>query len=114
MYKRQNVVNSYNSGRHAQMTQPAVLRARPYWRIRTVNDGPPRQRHTHQAVHDWVLSATDSIWQRAFPPFGFNCRCRVGSLSKADVENQGLRVRSGSEVHDLPDPGFTSGAPSLL
>ncbi len=111
---RTNVVNAYNSGRHAQMTQPAMLRARPYWRISTVNDGPPRQRATHQAVHNWVIRADDTIWTRAFPPFGFNCRCRVGSVSQADVDNKGLAVRSGSEIKGLPDPGFTAGTSTLL
>lgn len=111
---RTNVLNAYNSGRHAQMTQPAVLRARPYWRISTVNDGPPRQRATHQAVHNWVIRADDSIWTRTFPPFGFNCRCRVSSLSQNDVDNKGLKVRTGSEIQGLPDPGFTTGTPTLL
>lgn len=111
---RTNVVNSYNSGRHAQMTQPEVLRVRSFWQIRTVNDGPPRQRATHQRVHNWVLRADDSIWQLVYPPFGFNCRCRVVSLSNVEVEDRGLRVRSGTEVSNLPDSGFTSGTPSLL
>lgn len=111
---RTNVVNAYNSGRYAQMTQPAILRARPYWRISTVNDGPPRQRATHQAVHDWVLNANDSVWGRVFPPFGFNCRCRVSSVSQSDVDNKGLKVRSGGEIHGLPDPGFTTGTSTLL
>jgi len=61
-----------------------------------------------------VVRADDSIWATAFPPFGFNCRCRVGSVSQADVDNKGLRVRSGGEIHGLPDPGFTAGASTLL
>ena len=111
---RTNVVNAYNSGRHTHMTQPSVLRTHGFWQIRTVNDGPPRQRNTHRAVHGWVLSASDSVWQRVFPPFGFNCRCRVVSLSNLDVERKGLRVRTGGEIRNLPDRGFTSGTPTLL
>jgi phage gp29-like protein len=111
---RTNVLNAYNSGRYAQATQPAVLRVRPYWQIRTVNDGPPRQRATHQAVHMWVLNASDSFWKSAYPPFGFNCRCRVVSMSKVEVEARGLQIRVGGEVHGLPDPGFASGFATLL
>jgi hypothetical protein len=111
---RTNVVNAYNSGRYSQATAPAVLRARPYWQIRTVNDGPPRQRATHQAVHLWVIRANDTFWQSAYPPWGFNCRCRVVTLSEKDVSDRGLKVRTGGEVHGLPDPGFTSGVSSLL
>jgi len=70
---RTNVQNAYNSGRFRQMTQPAVMAARPYIEILTVNDGPPRQRLTHQAVHGTVVRADDPALQSAYPPFGFNC-----------------------------------------
>ena len=111
---RTNVLNAYNSGRHAQATQPSILRMRPYWQIRTVNDGPPRQRKTHQNVHLWTLRADDSFWKTAYPPFGFNCRCRVVTLSEPEVRARKLTIHSGGEIHLLPDPGFTSGTASLL
>jgi len=111
---RTNVLNSYNSGRYAQATKPSVMKLRPYWQIRTVNDGPPRQRKTHQDVHLWVLRADDSFWKTAYPPFGFNCRCRVVTLSEPELQAKNLRVRSGGEIHLLPDPGFTSGVGALL
>jgi phage gp29-like protein len=111
---RTNVLNAYNSGRHAQATQPSIMRLRPYWQIRTVNDGPPRQRKTHQSVHLWTLRANDSFWKNAYPPFGFNCRCRVVTLSEPEVRARKLTIHSGGEIHLLPDPGFTSGTASLL
>lgn len=111
---RTNTINAYNSGRHTQMTQPRVLRTHGYWMIRTVNDGEPRQRRTHKAVHGWILSATDPIWATAYPPFGFNCRCRIRTMSNLEVKRRGLKIRTGSEVKNLPDRGFTSGTPSLL
>jgi len=109
---RTNVLGAYNSGRARQMSQPAVLRARPYWQILTVNDGPPRQRKTHQAAHGIVLRADDPFWREAYPPFGYQCRCRVRSLSQAQAEAIG--ITSGSSVRGLPDPGFASGFSGLL
>ena len=111
---RTNVLSAYNSGRHAHATQPSVLSGRPFWQIRTVNDGQPRQRKTHQRVHKYVLKASDSFWRKAYPPFGFNCRCRVVTMSQADVDSRSLRVRSGSDITGLPDRGFTSGVSTLL
>lgn len=108
---RTNVMASYGGGRAKQMLQPDVLEARPYWQIVTVNDGPPRQRKTHQAVHLVVLRADDPFWRTCYPPFGFNCRCRVRSLG----EREGAElVVSGSSIKNLPDPGFTSGIGPLL
>lgn len=107
---RTNVGTAYNAGRARQMTQPEVLRFRPYWQIVTVNDGPPRQRPTHQAVHLVVLAADDPFWLEAYPPFGYQCRCRVRSLGRRAGENL---VRSGSSIVGLPDRGFTSGLSQL-
>lgn len=107
---RTNVGSAYNAGRARQMLQPTVLRFRPYWQIVTVNDGPPRQRISHQRAHLVVLRADDPFWLRAYPPFGFQCRCRVRSLSTREGEQL---VVSGTSILDLPDPGFTSGLSQL-
>jgi SPP1 gp7 family putative phage head morphogenesis protein len=107
---RTNVATAYNAGRYRQMTQPGVLKFRPYFQIMTVNDGPPRQRPTHQAVHLVVLRADDPFWLHAYPPFGYQCRCRVRSLGIREGEKL---VVSGSTIRDLPDKGFTSGIAQL-
>ncbi len=109
---RTNVMNAYGAGRHAEMTQPTVLKLRPYWQILGVGDD--RSRVTHRAVKDWVLRADDPVWKRAYPPFGFNCRCRVRSLSPELVAKLGLTVRSGTDMAGLPDKGFHSGTPALV
>ncbi len=105
---RTNVLNSYNAGRHAHMTNPEVLKARPIWQISVIRD--TRARPAHYDAHGKCLRADDPFWQTAYPPFGFNCRCRVRSLpaSKAPA------VVSGRVVQGLPDPGFKSGVAALL
>lgn len=108
---RTNVVNAYSGGRVRQMSQPEVLEVRPYWQILGAGDGPPRQRRTHQAVHGVVLLASDPFWQKACPPFGYNCRCRLRSLSRAQGQAKAV---SGDSIRGLPDPGFTSGMGELF
>lgn len=106
---RTNVLGAYNGGRARQMTQPDVMATRPFWQILGVTDG--RQRRAHREAHGLVLAATDPFWAYAFPPFGYNCRCRTRSLSVA----QGApRVREGKTILGLPDAGFTSGMGRLL
>jgi uncharacterized protein with gpF-like domain len=89
-----------------------VLKARPYWQVMGVGDA--RQRDNHRAVMNWVIRADDAIWKTVHPPFGYQCRCRLRSLSEQLVQKLGLQVRHGSEVRDLPDKGFESGIGSLL
>lgn len=101
---RTNVMTAYGAGRKAEMTQPQVLKARPYWQIRGVRDD--RQRPSHAAAIGIVLEATDPFWKRAYPPFGFNCRCRVISRSAKWVEINGVHV--GPAPTGLPDDGWSS------
>lgn len=108
---RTNTLNSYNAGRARQMLQPDVLAVRPFIQILGAGDGPPRQRPTHAAVHGVVLRASDPFWTNACPPFGYNCRCRIRSLS---VKQGAPLVREGTSIHGLPDPGFTSGMSTLF
>lgn len=102
---RTNLVDAYGGGRKEHARQPEVLAARPYWQIRTVKDA--RQRKAHSAVDGWVLRADDKFWDKGYPPFSFNCRCRVTTLSEEQVKKRGLTVRTGDEIRGLPEPGFS-------
>lgn len=100
---RTNVLGAYNSGRKIEMSEPETIKLRPFWRIRTVGDA--RRRDTHGAVDGWLLRADDSFWRKkGGPPWGFNCRCRVSSVSAKRAE--GESVRNGAEIRGLPDTGF--------
>lgn len=109
---RTNVMNAHNSGRLARQTQPVVLKTRPYWQVRTIDDS--RRRVNHGLADGKTLKADDPWWNIAYPPFGFNCRCRVVSMSQKDVDARGIRISTGADMPALPDPGFTSGRRSML
>jgi SPP1 gp7 family putative phage head morphogenesis protein len=103
---RNGVMGSYSDGRRAQMTQPAVLAARPYWQILGVDDS--RTRPNHKAALGKVLAADDPFFDRSGPPFGHNCRCRARSLSDKDLERMGLKPTVGAQLRGLPDEGWSS------
>jgi SPP1 gp7 family putative phage head morphogenesis protein len=105
---RTNVLNSYNYGRYKHASQPKVIKAFPVWEIVSVVDG--RERSAHAAANGKMLLATDPFWKRAYPPFGFNCRCRIISRSAKYLS----QVVSGSTITGLPDSGFTSGYSALI
>ena len=110
---RNATMGAYSSGREAQMTQPAVLKARPYWQIQVVKDD--RCRAAHARVRGFVLRASDPFWSKVGrPPWAHNCRCRVISRSERDIARLGLTVRRGSEISGLPDPGWNSSKSSLI
>lgn len=107
---RTNAVSALASGRFVEMRKPDVLAALPFWQIRGVNDS--RARPTHRAAFGIVLPANDPFWRRAYPPFGWNCRCRCIARSKRWLDAN--RVAIGPVPRDLPDPGFDSGTSRLI
>lgn len=108
---RNGVMGAYADGRRVQMTQPAVMAARPYWQVLGVSDS--RTRRTHAGAIGKVLPADDPFFGRAGPPFGHNCRCRIVSRSAADLARLGLVPTIGAQLRGLPDEGW-NGSGSLL
>lgn len=110
---RTNVQTAYNVGAYEEMTDPAVLKARPYWQYDAVEDS--RTRPAHRAMNGKVFPADSPVWDTWYPPNGFRCRCSVSSLSQRQVDAMGLtvetkvpdRVSNGMDmVPVIPDKDF--------
>ena len=89
---RTNLQTSYNVGRYLQQVEN--IDDRPYWQYVAVMDS--RTRPSHAALHGLVLPADDPAWNVVYPPNGFNCRCRVRSLSERRLKQKGLKVSSSA------------------
>jgi len=108
----QNLRQAYGAGRYRQLTDPATLKARPYWMWRHGDSIYPRKQHL--AWDGTTLPANHPWFRNKFPPAGFGCKCKILSLDKAKVSKvpddefyeytdaQGRRVRVPVGV----DPGF--------
>ena len=104
---RTNVLQTYNTGRFMYQSSPAVMATHPVWEVRVVRDR--RTRNSHRKLHGIRLLANDPFWKTAYPPFGYNCRCRVVARGRATVNT----VTTGSSIAEIPDSGFTSGRAAL-
>ncbi len=105
---RTNVQRSYTAGRVEHAMKPSVLRARPFWQVVTVNDGPPRQRANHRANSGKTLRADNPIWATKMMPWGFNCRCRFRTVPAS------YAGEISTDLEGVPDEGFTAGVGSLV
>ncbi|WP_018752664.1 phage minor head protein [Paenibacillus sanguinis] len=112
---RTNIQTAYQVGHYKQMTDPTVLRLRPYWQYDAVNDS--RTRPSHLAMDGKVFRADDPIWDTWYPPNGFRCRCGVTTLSERQVRERGLMVETSAPVsaevngqftNVIPDPHFST------
>ncbi len=92
-----NIQTAYNVGRYKQMMRSQT---RIYWQYSAVNDS--RTRPTHRAMHGKIFPKNSPVWDVWYPPNGHRCRCIVNSLSKREIERDGLTV--SEEVPALAEP----------
>lgn len=102
---RTNVQTAYQVGHYEQMTDPTVLRLRPYWQYDAVGDKATRP--SHLAMSGKVFRADDPIWDTWYPPNGFGCRCGVKTLSERQVRERGLVVETSVPVSAEVNGRFT-------
>lgn len=62
----------------------------PYWQYITINDA--KVRLEHRKLHNLVLACTDKLWEKIYPPNGWNCRCRVKPLMKHEAAGIDLKL----------------------
>ncbi|ODC03229.1 hypothetical protein BFW38_06415 [Terasakiispira papahanaumokuakeensis] len=87
MIYKTNMDTSYMAGRWQQMTDPDVMRLRPYWRY--VHNTVENPRQQHRAWHGLVLPAGDPWFKAHYPPNGYGCNCGIETLSERDLERLG-------------------------
>ena len=70
-----NMATSYAAGRYRQLTDPAFLKLRPYWRY-VHDESVMTPRPEHQALNGVTLPHDHEFWKSHFPPNGWGCHCR--------------------------------------
>lgn len=69
----------------------------PYWEYNTVGD--EKVREEHRALNGIVLPHNDKLWDKIYPPNGWNCRCYVvpkmaHEVDKSTFENNKTIVKT--------------------
>lgn len=88
-----NMATAHAAGRYAQLTDPDVLEAYPYWQY--VHSGSRHPRIQHVNWNGKVFAADDPWWDIHYPPNGWRCGCRVRPVSGPALRRAG---RSGPDV----------------
>ena len=106
-----NMATSYAAGRWRQLTDPDLLKTRPYWRYCHL-DGVLHPRPQHVAWDGLVLPFDHPFWKTHFPPNGWGCHCYViavdaAEYAKAQAEGRATPPAGWDQVN--PETGTLPG-----
>ena len=100
-----NMAQAYEAGRQSVMWDDNELF--PYVMYSAILDNKTRPRH--RALHGVVMRKSDPAWAAIAPKNGYNCRCTTIELMDADVQSQGLKVRSSNGYFRVDDVDVGNG-----
>jgi hypothetical protein len=104
-----NMSTSYSAGRWAQLSDPDLIKMRPYKRY-VHADGVQHPRPLHQSWNGITLPHDDPFWDTHFAPNGWRCHCRITAASEQDYQvAKGTDKASRPTGWDTIDP--KTGAP---
>jgi SPP1 gp7 family putative phage head morphogenesis protein len=101
-----NVRQAQSEGEWEQLHSTGVMEAFPFFRYRTRGD--ERVRFNHAWMNGRVYASDDPLWDEWWPPNGFNCRCWIDYISRAEAEAQGIKAdaQRPEQAGIYPDDGF--------
>ncbi len=107
-----NMRTSYMAGRYAQLTDPDVLKYRPYWQY--IHSGALHPRKLHLSWNGLVLRADDPAWSNMYPPNGWGCGCDVEALSERQLKALGKTAPDPSpDLKPYEDTDPRTGQPEI-
>lgn len=86
-----NTRQAYNAGRWQQVTDPDVLKTRPFLAYRHGDSIRPRP--LHLAWNGTVLPADDPWWATHSPQNGWGCKCKIFSVGERDIKRMGDQAK---------------------
>lgn len=96
-----NLRTALAAGRHAAMTTPEMLEARPFWRYR--HSGKREFRPQHKAWDNLVLRHDDPFWATHDPPNGWGCGCFKQAINARELARMGDTAKRQAPPEKLRD-----------
>ncbi|MBK9333858.1 MAG: minor capsid protein [Ignavibacteria bacterium] len=97
--------SSYHAAQYIRLQDDSVKNLYPAYQYKTLNDN--RVREEHLSLHDMIWRNDDPVWDKIWPPNGWNCRCYVSPLNQEEFDNSAVQPRTVTEerVNEIVSQG---------
>lgn len=91
---RQNTSQAYGAGRYEQFQR--TKEERPY--LEYISSGAPTSRPSHAALNGTIRPVDDPFWLTHYGPWDYECHCEAVSVSREEMEDEGLSVTPDEDI----------------
>lgn len=96
--------SSYHAAQYIRLQDDSVRGLYPAYQYKTLDD--VRVREAHRKLHDMIWASNDPVWNKIWPPNGWNCRCYIKPLNQEEALNSNVQpVTPLEKVSDIAREG---------
>lgn len=96
--------SSYHAAQYIRLQDESVRDLYPAYQYKTLADA--RVREAHRKLHDMIWERNDPVWNKIWPPNGWNCRCYIKPLNQEEKANSNVQpVTPPEKVNDIAREG---------
>lgn len=96
--------SSYHAAQYIRLQDESVRDLYPAYQYKTLADS--RVREAHMKLHDMIWASNDPVWDKIWPPNGWNCRCYIKPLNQEEKANSNVQPMTPPEkVNDIAREG---------
>jgi SPP1 gp7 family putative phage head morphogenesis protein len=96
--------SSYHASQYIRLQDDSVRDLYPAYQYKTLADS--RVREAHMKLHDMIWASNDPVWDKIWPPNGWNCRCYIKPLNQEEALNSNVQPMTPPEkVSDIAREG---------
>lgn len=87
--------SSYHAAQYIRLQDDSIKDIYPAYQYKTLADN--RVREEHRRLHDTIWRNTDPVWDKIWPPNGWNCRCYIKPLNQDEVNSSVVQPQNLTE-----------------
>ncbi len=96
--------SSYHAAQYIRLQDDSVRDLYPAYQYKTLDD--VRVREAHRKLHDMIWANNDPVWDKIWPPNGWNCRCYIKPLNQEEALHSNVQpVTPPERVSDISREG---------